>query len=109
MLNEIETLLQANRADTNIDLPKVARKLCKADYEHYKANMKRAAKLYQISRYGDDLCIACIEYPNSPPRRFKSGEDECSCKERVTQEGQYPHNIKLRGGFCVADLDTRHM
>ena len=49
MLNEIETLLQANRTEANLNLLKAARKLCKTDYKHYKANRKRADKLYQMS------------------------------------------------------------
>jgi len=99
MLSEIETLVQAERSESNIDLLKAARKLCKFEYEAYHVNRKRSDELYQMYQDGDGICIACIEHPNAPPRRFTSIDDDCSCEERITKENQCCHLIKLRGDF----------
>ena len=109
MLSAVETLEQAEREEAKLDLLKAARKLCKPDYERYKANRKRANEKYQMSLDDNVFCIACIDYPNCPPCCFQSRDDECSCEGRVTQEGQCSHKIILRGGFCKADFERRHM
>ena len=79
-MSAVENLEQAERGEANLDLLKAARKLCKPDYERYKSNRKRADEKYQMSIDGNVFCIACIDYPNCPPRRFQSRYDECSCE-----------------------------
>ena len=100
MFSKIKRLKQAKRSETYIDLLKAARKLYRFEYEGYHANRKRSDKLYQMYQDGDEICIACFEHPNAPPRWFTLiGDDCCSCEERITKENQCCHKIKLRGEF----------
>ena len=111
MATEIERLKQAQRTETNNDILKAAKKLCKAEYERYKANRLRADDSLLLYKDGDMYCIVCSDSDSTsePPRRFHAVDDECDCVERVAHESQCPHMIKLKEGFDANLFQLRHM
>ena len=111
MIGEIERLSQTqDMTESTVDLIKAARRLSKPDYQKYKARRKVADECLQIS--ADDnggITIVDITRPATEARHFfQSREDRCNCKDRITEESQCAHEIKLKGGFSEDAHLPRH-
>ena len=92
----------------NVQLLKALGCLCLPEYHRFKENLRIAEEDLQIEVDGKEIqIISLISTPNICI--FTSAMDKCTqCIMKITHQCQCAHEIKLRGGFCKEDFESRH-
>lgn len=88
--------------------------LCLPIYEQYKAAAAERSMNDLIMEESHEECeqhsytIRSTRFEDAPSQFFKSKNDRCSCKARISELDMCAHEIKLRGGFNRSYFKARH-
>ena len=109
---ELTIEMQRLREDSNLwrnqQLMKAAANLCLVEYHRFKNNLRIAEEDLQISSTDSGYKITSLTSVGIS-FEFADKTEKCRiCTVKITEQCQCAHEIKLRGGFCRSDFESRH-